>query len=153
MESCRETAFCLTVWYAFLTALVAVLVIVLKDLDGPTALLAAANIALLFALTLMARAGQLTERSVTRGQFWRALPPRQRPAGEAGLRLARRALEETWLTFAKAAAMIAILLSGFAYASNGVTAGAWANAARKPAVAQMQAGAELGYRSARPPIN
>ena len=56
MEPFRETAFCLTLWHAFLTLLVAVLVIALGGLDAPTALLAAANIALLFALALMARA-------------------------------------------------------------------------------------------------
>ena len=132
MDPCRETAFCLTLWYAFLTVLVAVLVIVLYDLDAPTALLAAANVALLFALVLMARAGRLTERNIVRGQFWRTLPPKERPPGEAGARLARRALEEAWLRFAKGAAVAAIALAGLAYVSNGVSPRAWADAVRKP---------------------
>jgi hypothetical protein len=148
MDSCRETAFCLTLWYAFLTLLAAVLLIVLNDLDAPTALLAAANVALLFALVLMARAGRLTERSVVRGQFWRTLPERQRPAGEAGVRLARRALQETWLTFAKGAAVVAVALASLAYVSNWVSPAAWADAVRTP-VAQSAPGNTSGYRSAR----
>jgi hypothetical protein len=79
MDSFRETAFCLTLWYALLTLLVAVLAIALYDLDALTALLAAATVALLFALVLMARAARLTEHTVTRGQFWRTVPPRNRP--------------------------------------------------------------------------
>ena len=95
-----------------MTLLVTVLAIALNDLDAPAALLAAATVALLFALVLMARAGRLTERNVTRGQFWRTVPPRKRPAGEAGARLAHRVLQETWLRFAKGAAVIAIVLAG-----------------------------------------
>ena len=53
-----RTAFFLTVWHAFLDrALVGLLLIVLNDFETPTALLIAANIALLFALVLMARGG------------------------------------------------------------------------------------------------
>ena len=110
MDSFRETAFCLTLWHALLTLLVAVLAIALNDLAAPAALLAAATVALLFALVLMVRAGRLTERNVTRGQFWRTVPPRNRPPGEAGARLAHRVLQETWLRFAKGAAVIAIVL-------------------------------------------
>ena len=151
MEPLRETAFYLTLWHAFLTGLVAVLLIVLNDFEPATALLIAANVALLFALTLMARAGRLTERNVARGQFWRTVPARTRPAGEAGLRLARRALAETWLSFAKGAAMIAIVFSGLAYASNSADATAWTKAARKPVVAQTDSGNPTwaGYRSTR----
>ena len=119
MERCRETAFCLTLWYALLTALVAVLTIVLHDLDRPSALLVAANVALLFALVLMARARRLTDVSILRGQFWRTLSPRERPRGEAGARIARHALHETWLKFAKGAAAVAIVLSSVAFVSNG----------------------------------
>jgi hypothetical protein len=119
MDRCRETAFCVTLWYAVLTVIVAALAIALHDLDRPAALLVAANVALLFALVLIVRAGRLTDINITRGQFWRALPARQRPRGEAGARIARRALHETWLRFAKGAAMVAIVLSGLAYASNG----------------------------------
>ena len=119
MDSFRETAFCLTLWHALLTLLVAVLAIALNDLRAPAALLAAAAVALLFALVLMVRAGRLTERNVTRGQFWRTVPPRNRPPGEAGARIAHRVLQETWLKFAKGAAMVAIVCSALAYVSRG----------------------------------
>ena len=122
MDSFRETAFCLTLWHAFLTLLVTVLTIALHDLGTPTSLLAAATVAILFALALMMRAARLTARNVTRGQFWRTVPPRNRPPGEAGARLASRVLRETWLRFAKAAAMIAIVLTSLAYVSNGSSA-------------------------------
>ena len=110
MDPFRETAFCLTLWHGILTLVVTVLAIALHDLDAPAALLAAATVALLFALVLMARAGRLTERTVTRGRFWRTVPPRNRPPGQAGARLAHRVLRETWLRFAKGAAVIAIVL-------------------------------------------
>jgi len=127
MEPVRETTFFLTVWHAFLTGLVGLLLIVLSDFEAPTALLIAANMALLFALVLVARAGRLDERSIIQSQVWRTLTPRKRPSSEAGLRAAREAVEQTWLRFAKAAAMIAIILSALAYASNG-NAPAWAKA-------------------------
>src|SRR5207249_4577439 len=110
----------------------------LNDVGLALGLLIAANSALLFALVLMVLLGRLNDGRITRGQFWRALPAEKRPSGEAGRRLARRALEETWLRFAKAAAMVAIVLSGLAYASNGVYASAWAKAVRKPVMAQME---------------
>jgi len=119
MERCRETAFCLTLWYAVLTIVVGVLAIALHDLDRSTALLVAANFALLFALVLMARAARLTDISILRGEFWRILPPSERPRGEAGAQIARRTLRETWLRFAKGAAAVAIVLSSVALLSNG----------------------------------
>jgi hypothetical protein len=119
MERCRETAFCLTLWYAVLTVIVAVLAIALQDLDRSVALLVAANVALLFALALMARAGHLTDSNIVRGQFWRTMPPCERPRGEAGTRIARRALHETWLKFAQGAAALSIVLSSAALLSNG----------------------------------
>jgi hypothetical protein len=128
MERCRETAFCLTLWYAVLTVIVAVLAIVLHDLDRSASLLAAANVALMFALVLMARAGRLTDVNVARGQFWRTLPASERPRGEAGRRMARTALELTWLQFAKGTAAIAIVLCAFAHVNRGPSA---------PASAQM----------------
>ena len=150
MDSFRETAFCLTLWHAFLTLLVAVLVIALGDLDAPTALLAAANIALLFALALMARAGWSTEANITRGQYWRTLPKQKRPAGEAGARLAHRALQETLLGFAKGATLIAVALASLAYLSNSTSPSAWAKAVQAPASAEAAATNHwTGYRSAR----
>ena len=150
MDSFRETAFCLTLWQGLLTLLVTVLAIALNDLNAPAALLVAATVALLFALVLMARAGRLTERNVTRGQFWRTVPPRNRPPGEAGARLASRVLRETWLRFAKAAAMVAIVLASLAYVSKDSAPSAWAKAARARAQTEAAAtGNWTGYRSAR----
>ncbi|MGB9369647.1 MAG: hypothetical protein WCE79_26940 [Xanthobacteraceae bacterium] len=128
MERCRETAFCLTLWYAVLTVIVAVLAIALHDLERSTALLAAANIALMFALVLMARAGGLTDINIMRGQFWRTLPASERPRGETGRRMARTALERTWLQFAKGAAALAIVLCALAYTSHGTSTSASAQA-------------------------
>jgi hypothetical protein len=119
MDKFRETAFYLTVWHAFLATLVAVLLIVINDFEPPTALLVAANLTLVFSLVLVARATGLTERTVARGQLWRTVPAKQRPAGEAGLRMARHALEVTWLRFARGAAAAAIVLSALAYLSHG----------------------------------
>jgi hypothetical protein len=149
MDHYRDTAFYLTLWHAVLATIVAVVLIVLNDLGLASSLLIAANLALLFALVLMVRAGHLTERRIKRGQFWRTLAPQQRPAGEAGLRMARQALQHTWLRFARGAAALAIVLSALAYGSNGVSASAWSAAVRKPAVAQSDQAVWSGYRSAR----
>ena len=151
MDDYRATAFYVAVWYAFLAALGAVLLIVLNDMQLAAGLLIAANLALLFAVVLMALAGRLNDRRITRGLFWRALSPQARPSGAGGRRLAQRALEETWLRFAKGGAMIAIVLSGLAHASNGVNAATWAKVLGKPAVAQLEPDTKpgTGYRSAR----
>jgi hypothetical protein len=151
MDDFRATAFHLTLWYAVLTAVASILVIALHDLGLASALLAAATLALLFALILMARAGRLSENGIMRSQFWRTLPPRLRPSEEAGRRVARRALEETWLRFARGAAMLAIVLSGCAYASNNVRGGAWAKAVGKPVITHTDSGkpAWTSQRSAR----
>jgi|EndMetStandDraft_4_1072995.scaffolds.fasta_scaffold556628_2 hypothetical protein len=148
MDTFRATAFYLALWYAVLTAFGAVLLIVLNDVEPATGFLIAANVALLFALVLIVAVARLT-RHITRGPFWRTLPAGQRPVSEAGLQVARRALHDTWLTFAKGAAAVAIVLSGLAYASNGVSATAWAKAVRAPAT-QTQSGKPgwMRYRSA-----
>src|SRR5690242_10725451 len=104
MESFRDSAFYLMVWQSFLAVLGAVLLIVLNDIDPATALLIAANLALIFALVLMIRASRLDERQVVHTSCWHTVPARRRPPGEVGPRLARAALEEVWLRFAKGAA-------------------------------------------------
>jgi len=151
MESYRETAFYLALWYAVLAAVAAILLIALNDPDAATAFLMAANAALLFALLLMTAVDHLTDRRIRRGQFWRTLPPNRHAAGDAGLHMARQALNEVWLRFAKGAAAIAIVLGAFAFLSNGVGAGAWATAVRGTGAAQIQPGksALLSYRTAR----
>src|SRR5688572_11469678 len=118
MDSYRDTAFYLAVWYAVLTALGAILLIALNDVSPATGFLIAANAALLFALGLMV----LSARAPMRGQFWRTIPAEKRPVSKGSLQLARRALEETWLRFARGAAIAAIALGVLGYASNGVSA-------------------------------
>ena len=129
MDSFRQTALGLALWHAFLAILVGLLLIVLNDLETPTALLAAANIALLFALHLILRSRGLSEHSVVREEFWRALPERERPRSVPSRRVARSTLEHTWLHFAKGAAALAIVLCGLAYATHGTDGRAWAHAA------------------------
>lgn len=119
MNSFRETAIGLSLWYAFLVLLAGLLLIVLNDLDAHAACLAGADIALLFAVGLIVKSRALNEHSIIRGEFWRALPPRERPRGETGRRMARAALELTWLQFAKGAAALAIILCALASTSHG----------------------------------
>lgn len=152
MDTVRQTAFCLTLWYALLTGLVTALGITLHDFDAATALLAAANVSLLFALVLMARAGRLTERSVVRGAFWRTLPPKSRPAGEAGARLAQSTLRETWLTFARGATVLAVALAGLAYVSH-TSPQALTGALKATAAHAAASNTWADYRVARLPTN
>jgi hypothetical protein len=118
MDNFRETAIGLTVWYAFLAVLGGVLLIVLNDLDPDAAFLAAADIALLFALALIIKSLHLNEHSIARHEFWRALPAHQRPRGEGGRRMAHSMVEHIWLHSAKGAAVVAIVLCGLALASH-----------------------------------
>jgi hypothetical protein len=147
MDDFRSTAFYLTLWYAVLTTIVSVLVIASHDLALASALLAAATLALLFALILMAWAGRLSEQRITRSQFWHALAPQKRPAGDAGPRMACRVLEETWLRFAKGAAAVAIVMGVLAYASQDVSVASWTPSA----TAQPTPGSTLvsTYRNGR----
>jgi hypothetical protein len=136
MDDIRATAFCLTVWHAFLATLISTLIILLNDLAPGTAFLVWANIALLFSLWLVARAVRLDDKRLARGAFWRTIPVRLRPAGDAGLRMARAILQETWLRFAKGAAAAAIILCALAYANHDPDSLALAGAAFAPSTAQ-----------------
>ena len=126
MESFRDTAFYLMVWQTFLAILATLLLIALNDIEPATALLIAANFALLFSLGLVVRTYQLDEHRIFRTTFWQTIPARQRPRDDVGLRLARAALEETWLRFAKGAAAAAIVLCALAYASHDGAGTPWA---------------------------
>jgi hypothetical protein len=156
MDNFRNTAFYLMVWQTFLAILTSVLFIVLNDVEPSTALLVAANLALVFALVLMIRANRLDEARVVRTEFWCAVPMRCRPPGEVGRRMARRALEETWLRFAKGAAAVAIALSVLAYMSHGVAGSAWAEAAREHGATTLIGGKAMigsAYRARLLPTN
>ena len=51
---------------------------------------------------------------MVRTEAWRALAPKERPAGEVGRRWALNSLEELALRFAKASSAVAIALAGIA---------------------------------------
>jgi hypothetical protein len=121
MDTFRDKAFYLMVWHTILAVLATLLLIVIRDIEPATALLVAANFALLFSLALVIRTNRLSEQRIARGGIWNTMPAKQRPAGEAGLRMARAVLEETWLRFAKGAAAAAIVLCALAYASHDVS--------------------------------
>ena len=128
MDDFRDTAIGLSIWYAFLAGLIGLRLIVLNDLEAPTAFLAAANIALLFAFGLIAKVRHLNDHSLVRQAFWRSLPERKRPGSEPARRVARSTLERTWLHFAKGAAALAIVFCSLAYVSHGTNASARAHA-------------------------
>lgn len=127
MDNIRETALGLTIWYAFLAILCSLLLIILNDLDPPVALLAGANIALLFAFGLIMKARGLSEHSIMRGHFWHTLPAHDRPRGERGRRMVSSALQQTWLQFARGAAAVAIVLCVAAYMIHRSAEPAWAH--------------------------
>ena len=118
MDRLRETAIGLTVWYTFLALLSGLLLIVLNHLDPDAAFLAAANIALIFALWVIMKSRNLNEHSIVRYEFWRTLPAHERPGGEGGRRMAYSAMQRIWLRSAKGAAAVAIVLCGLALASH-----------------------------------
>jgi hypothetical protein len=149
MDRYRETAFYVTGWHAFLGAFTALIAIVLDDPDFATALLIAANVAIVFALLLVARTNGLTLQRVTRGLFWQALPPKERPAGRIGIEMAHRALAETWLRFAKGAAAVAVALSILAYLSHDVGRSASASALSGPAAQQSDDNLPSAYDPGR----
>jgi drug/metabolite transporter (DMT)-like permease len=118
VDNFRDTAFGLTLWYAVLAILVGVLLIVLNDLQPPVAFLAGANIALLFALGLILKTRSLKEDNISRDTFWCTVPRRDRPRGQSGLRMARVMFERILLSFARGAAVVAIIFCALALASH-----------------------------------
>ena len=118
MDTFRDTAFGLSIWYAFLATLAAVLLVTLNDVEASTAFLVGANVALIFALVLIAKVRSLSDGAVVQA-LWRSLPAHARPRGDAGQRMAQSALTEMWLRFARGAAVIAMVFCALAYASHG----------------------------------
>lgn len=115
MHPFREKAFGLLVWRAFQTALVTVLMTIAARMHASVALLAGANVALLFSLGLIAWSQQLTDERIVWTEAWRMLSPAERPAGVVGRRWACRHLSDEALAFAKAAAAVAAVLSASAF--------------------------------------
>src|ERR1051325_7984553 len=156
MQTFRDTAFYLMVWQTFLTVLATVLFIVLNDIEPASALLMAANLALVCSLVLVIRASRLDEQRVVRTERGCAVPARPRPPGEVARRLARIALEETWLRFAKGGAAAAIVLCTLAYMSHGVAGSAWSQALRQQKAITLVAGKAMvhsAYARSRLPTN
>ncbi len=115
MDPFRETAFGLLVWRAFLTTLLTVLMTILARLDFSVALLAGANMALLFSLGMVAWSQTLSDERIVLTKAWRVLSPGERPAGLGGRRCACSLLRDEALLFAKAASAVAAALSAFAF--------------------------------------
>ena len=148
----RATAFYLAVWYAFLATLGVVLLIALNDVGPASAFLIAANSALLFALLAHAPGGPPGRPAHhTRAVLAHIAARGRARRDDTGRLMARRALEETWLRFAKGAAAVAILFSGLAYASNCQRDARGPQRSASTAMAQIDSGeySWTGYRSAR----
>ncbi len=109
----RDRAFYLFAWRAWLAGLVGIVLVARGDAPG-VSLLIGANVALIFAVALSIYACWLTEERIARTEPWRAIAPRERPAGYAGLRWARNYLAELALRFAKGASAAAIALCAMA---------------------------------------
>lgn len=114
MHPFSEKAFYLLVWRAILATLIAVVLMATRSFELSAAFLIGANIALLFSVGLIAWKSQLDEQQIVRTEAWRALGPKERPAGEGGRRWALNCLEELTLRFAKASSAVAIAMAGTA---------------------------------------
>lgn len=69
-----------------------------------------ANVALGFTVGMVLRAACLKDEGIERTEAWLTLQPQERPAGDAGRRMARDELQDVLLRFAKAAAGAAVIL-------------------------------------------
>lgn len=112
MGAFRRFAFAATARDAGFVALTAATLMLAFSFAPALSLSIGANIALVFAIGMMLRAACLSEDGIERTEAWRTLQPQERPAGDAGRRLARDELQDVLLRFAKAAAGAAIVLYG-----------------------------------------
>lgn len=118
MDRFAEFAFSALARDASFVALAATTLMIGFSFDLALALHLGAQIALIFCLFLLYRVSVLTAERVRRTEAWRALAPGERPAGEAGLALARDGLQHALLRFAKGSSAAAcILLTGSLAAS------------------------------------
>jgi hypothetical protein len=95
---------------AVFVALAAVTMMVAFSFELALAFAIGATIELLFALGLLLRFARLSDERIVRTEAWLILMPPERPVGESGRRSARHDLEDVLLTFAKAAAGVAVML-------------------------------------------
>ena len=114
MQPFRETAFYVLTWRAFVVALIALVLMITRSFELAVACRIGADIALLFSLGLVAWTSRLDDERVVRTEAWRLSHSEQRLADQAGRRWARSVLGELELRFAKASAMVAIVLSASA---------------------------------------
>ena len=112
MGTFRRFAFAAAARDAGFVALAAATLMLAFSFAPALSLSIGANIALGFAVGMVLRAACLSDDAIERTEAWRILPPQERPAGDAGRRLARDELQDVLLRFAKAAAAAAIILYG-----------------------------------------
>jgi hypothetical protein len=112
MGAFRRFAFAAAARDAGFVALAAATLMLAFSFAPALSLSIGANIALVFAVCMMLRAACLSDEGIERTEAWRILEPQERPAGDAGRRLARDELQDVLLRFAKAAAGAAIVLYG-----------------------------------------
>jgi hypothetical protein len=112
MAAFRRFAFAAAARDAGFVALAAATLMLAFSFAPALSLSIGANIALVFAVCMMLRAACLSDEGIERTEAWRILQPQERPAGDAGRRLARDELQDVLLRFAKAAAGAAIVLYG-----------------------------------------
>jgi hypothetical protein len=112
MGAFRRFAFAAAARDAGFVALAAATLMLAFSFAPALSLSIGANIALVFAVCMMLRAACLSDEGIERTEAWRILQPQERPAGDAGRRLARDELQDVLLRFAKAAAGAAIVLYG-----------------------------------------
>lgn len=114
MIPCARFAFFTLVRDASFFGVAAITLMVGFSFDPLLAIKIGATVALLFALLLMARSYLLTEERFRRSEAWRALKPEERPAGEHGMQVARAAMHQLMLRFAKNASGVASAMYGAA---------------------------------------
>jgi len=110
MGAFRRFAFAAAARDAGFVALAAATLMLAFSFAPALSLSIGANVALVFAVCMILRAVCLRDESIERTEAWRILQPQERPAGNAGRRLARDELQDVLLRFAKAAAGAAIIL-------------------------------------------
>lgn len=112
MDPFRQCAYAMVAFDAAFAAVATAGLIIAFSSDPPLALLIGANVALALCLGFGLRAWLLTEANVAGTEPWCVLDDAERPQGEGARRAARDILQMALLRFARAAAMVAILLAG-----------------------------------------
>jgi hypothetical protein len=112
MAAFRRFAFAMAARDAAFVALAAATLMIGFSFAPALSLAIGAHAALVFAVAMVLRAACLRDDGIEYTEPWRNLDPKERPAGEAGRRLARDNFQDVLLRFAKAAAGVAVVLYG-----------------------------------------